>query len=301
MSAARVGLDSSGSGAMGVDLREAAISYAQRGWSVFPLKPGTKRPDHNLVPQGYLEASDWPPDALYWWERSPDANVGIACHASGLVVIDVDERAGGFDTIYEFEQKYGPAPETERSLTGSGGLHILLEHPGVPLKGQLGPGVDIKDFGYIVAPPSRHPNGNYYEWEDEGAIVAQAPEAWISVLEVPQRPPRSSLSPSDDPLLQIPAEDYVERLTGREVCNGWAQCPFHADGNERTPSLKVNGAMWACFGSCEPLAGKQVMGGNLLDLAGMLKHYGLPLRGTDLQIVKSEMERLFLGTTTPAA
>src|SRR5271163_4712141 len=146
-------------------LREAAIEYALRGWAVFPLNERSKHPNGNLVPQGYQEASKQASDCLYWWERYPQGNIGIACRPSGLVVLDIDPRHGGMDTLHDLEQRLGPLPETERSITGSGGLHILFKDPGTHLKGQLGPGVDVKSLGFIVAPPSRHPNGNYYEWE----------------------------------------------------------------------------------------------------------------------------------------
>jgi hypothetical protein len=124
------------------------------------------------------------------------------------------------------------------------------------------------------------------------------PEAWLDVLRASvQRKDRAVLAPSNEPLLQIPAEHYAEVLTGREVIGGWMQCPFHKDGAERTPSFKVDGTMWACF-ACEPVMGKVRMGGNLLDLAGLLKNYAMPLRGTDLQEVKDECEGMFCGLTS---
>lgn len=275
------------------ELREAAIRYAQRGWYVFPLLPRSKHPNGDLVREGYQEASNWPPDCLYWWERSPDANIGIACHQSGLLVVDVDERAGGFDTLAEFEQRHGAVPKDFlHQITPTGGEHLVFRHPQVSLKGQLGPGVDIKDHGYILAAPSVHPLGGTYVWADEEIEPGPMPEAWVSALEVSVQARREALSPSESPLLQVPAEDYAEILTGRQVVNGWMQCPFHKGGEERTPSFKVQGPMWACFG-CEPLAGKQVMGGNILDLAAMLKGRALPLRGSDLRQVIDEMEVMF--------
>lgn len=40
----------------------------------------------------------------------------------------------------------------------------------------------------------------------------------------------------------------MPRLTGREVIRGFVQCPLHAGGEERTPSLHVNedGGGWYC-------------------------------------------------------
>jgi putative DNA primase/helicase len=55
-------------------------------------------------------------------------------------------------------------------LTGGGGQHFLLQHPGVPIRNdagkKLGPGLDLRGDGdYVVLPPSRHASGLEYEWE----------------------------------------------------------------------------------------------------------------------------------------
>ncbi len=56
-------------------------------------------------------------------------------------------------------------PLTPRCETGSG-MHYYFKHPGGEVRnsaGRLGPGLDIRaDGGYVVAPPSRHPNGRTY-------------------------------------------------------------------------------------------------------------------------------------------
>ncbi|MGZ8733984.1 MAG: bifunctional DNA primase/polymerase, partial [Acidimicrobiia bacterium] len=95
-----------------------------------------------------------------WWQRWPDANVGVVTGSvSGLVVVDVDPRHGGDATLADLEAREGRLPPTVEAFSGGGGLHLYLCHPGsaVP-SGQLGPGLDVKaDSGLVVAPPSRHP------------------------------------------------------------------------------------------------------------------------------------------------
>lgn len=52
-------------------------------------------------------------------------------------------------------------------------------------------------------------------------------------------------------LLELPAREFVFKLTGREVLHDMATCPFHSGGRERTPSLHVGGPagnLWHCFG-----------------------------------------------------
>lgn len=146
---------------------EYALYYASRGWQVFPIKPGTK--DEPLCKWG-AEATTDRSKISSWWARRPDANIGIATGSrSKLVVLDVDNGKGGAESLLALQVEYGKLPDTIESITGSGGRHILFEHPGVKIlnqAGRLGVGLDIRgDGGYIVAPPSVHPNGKNYEWE----------------------------------------------------------------------------------------------------------------------------------------
>ena len=132
------------------------------GWSVFPLWPKSKRPHGYLCPQGHNEASSFAPDALYWWSRVPDSNIGLSCRQSGLLVIDVDPRNGGDDTFWELERKLGGLPLTLAQETPGGGYHYFFRHPeGVRFKKELGPGVDLKSDGFVLLPPSRTQQGQY--------------------------------------------------------------------------------------------------------------------------------------------
>lgn len=167
-------------------LCDAAISYAARGWRVFPLAAGTKIPIRDT--NGFKDASTDRELISDWWRQWPDSNVGIATGTvSDLVVIDVDPRSGGDETLRQLETEHGPLPETVEVLTGGGGRHIFLRHPGgvVPCSaGKLGPGIDVKaDGGYIVAPPSIHPDTHReYEWEIEhrpGEVPVASPPTWI--------------------------------------------------------------------------------------------------------------------------
>jgi hypothetical protein len=67
-------------------LGECACEYAERGLSVLPAK-GKGPP---LIPGGFKSASNDPDKVRGWWKRWPEANIGIACDASDLVVLGVD-------------------------------------------------------------------------------------------------------------------------------------------------------------------------------------------------------------------
>jgi putative DNA primase/helicase len=158
----------------------AVLSYARQRLATFPLRPGAKTP---LTDHGHLDATTDPGVLTDWWGRWPDANVGIACRPSGLVVVDVDPRNGGDDSLADLERQYGSLPATWRALTG-GGVHAIFQAPGdVPLvDGALAPGIDLKANGYIVAPPSLHPNGRRYAWEcghEPGSLPLAALPGWL--------------------------------------------------------------------------------------------------------------------------
>lgn len=163
---------------MTAQLGRAAIAYAARfGWSVLPLRARGKLP---ATAHGVHDATTDRTIIASWWTRAPAGNVGLACGAPlGAFVVDVDPRSGGDETLAGLEQEHGQLPTTPRALTGGGGVHYLfaLASDAGRLAGSLGPGVDIKSTGgYIVAPPSVHPDGGQYRW-DAGAHPIETPIA----------------------------------------------------------------------------------------------------------------------------
>ncbi|WP_040692357.1 bifunctional DNA primase/polymerase [Nocardia vinacea] len=71
-----------------LDLRAVAFAAAARGWPVFPLRPGGKKPAIKRWPE--LASTD--EDRIHrWWGYNPRYNVAIATGPpSGLHVIDLD-------------------------------------------------------------------------------------------------------------------------------------------------------------------------------------------------------------------
>ena len=157
----------------------AAVEYIKLGLAVFPLEPRGKRP---LTGHGCNEATTDAAQVKAWWQKWPNANIGIATgkRSGGLVVIDldIDDNKGidGYHTLLDWEREHGEFPETWQSITGRGGYHLFFksnkEH-----KNRAGiiEGVDVRgDGGYIVAPPSIHANGRRYEWEYSPEDIALA-------------------------------------------------------------------------------------------------------------------------------
>ena len=175
-------------------LKEWALEYTGMGLAVFPLRARNKTP---ATKNGCKDATTDQKQIASWWNRWPDANIGIATGSvsGGLVVIDLDrdEEKGrdGYEILQEWQRQHGQLPDTCQSITGRGGYHLLYrdtaEHRNVQA---LFEGVDIRgEGGYIVAPPSIHPNGHTYEWEQgpDEFEIAQADDLVRKFIKGPKK------------------------------------------------------------------------------------------------------------------
>lgn len=154
---------------MSLTTLEHALDYIARGWSVFPLVPGTKRP---AVPIERLLRGEtrWTEkDADANWGACPNDGIGIVCGepSGNLVVIDVDPRNGGDCEATSKDTSTGYVVRT-----GGGGLHLYCVSGTRVPKGQTSRrGVDRQGHGgYVVAPPSVHPDGGRYVVEQAGDL-----------------------------------------------------------------------------------------------------------------------------------
>ena len=144
----------------------AAFQYTGYHWSVIPIRARDKRP---LIKwRTYQERLATPDEIKTWYQHWPTANVGVVTGlVSGLVVLDVDPRHGGEQSLAEWEKEHTPLPRTVEARTGGGGRHIYFKHPGGVIHNRAGiaPGIDLRgDGGCIVTPPSIHSSGNAYTW-----------------------------------------------------------------------------------------------------------------------------------------
>ena len=111
---------------------------------------------------------------------SHQGNIG-AVLPEGRIVIDIDPRSGGMESMVALTEQYGPFPETPTVRTGGNGLHnyfLLPYDVTVPAGGSLAdsgyPGVEWKSSGaQVVLPPSVHASGQAYRWEPGFALGAR--------------------------------------------------------------------------------------------------------------------------------
>lgn len=159
----------------------SATDYARRSWPVIPLysvangkcscgKVSCASPaKHPRTRQGLKDASVEQSKIDIWWHRWLQANIGIRTgKVSGIVVLDIDPRQGGNESLDQLIAKHGELPTTVEAETGGGGRHLVFRHPGGEFRNRtnIRPGIDVRgDNGYIVAPPSMHISGQCYAWK----------------------------------------------------------------------------------------------------------------------------------------
>lgn len=196
-------------------LLRAALEATERGWHVFPLRPGTKRPalhGKDACPRtgpctdGHLKweqrATTDPERIQAAWTRAP-FNVGIATGPSGLLVVDLDmpkdksssDAPSGAATFAALYERAGHAvPTTYRVRTASGGTHLYFTAPdGVRLTntaGTIGELVDTRAWGgYVVGAGSITPAGDYEALC--GPETAALPPWLQTILQPAPRPPQT--------------------------------------------------------------------------------------------------------------
>jgi len=172
----------------------AALSYVQGfGWHILPCQWRGEHRKQPLLEHGFRDASNDPATIIAWWERWPDALIGVATGASGLAALDIDVKD---------RRKYGPdslealgrsqLDTTWISHTASGGWHVLYaadpdDGCKIPsTEGTLGAGLDVRgSTGYIIAPSP----GSGYSWDpllNPDTVPLAAAPAWL--IAPPPRP-----------------------------------------------------------------------------------------------------------------
>jgi hypothetical protein len=189
----------------------AAMGAAERGFHVFPVEPGGKRPAVDRWEQ--RASADLEVIRRAWTGRWAAHNVGIALGRSGHTVIDLDchrelpdewrampgvrDGADVFACLLEWAGETC-WPVTTWVQTPSGGSHLYFRQPsGQEIRnsaGLLGPGIDVRGAGGYVLASGSVIGGRAYELLDD-RNPAPLP-GWLARRLAPQPPTRTRRSAS---------------------------------------------------------------------------------------------------------
>lgn len=279
----------------GGDLRKAALWYANHGWSVLPLhsvqsgrctcgeSDCNSSGKHPRTRKGLKDASINPKQIEAWWTRWPDANVGVRTGTkSGIIVVDVDPRNGGDESLAALVHEHGELPPTVQAHTGGGGEHHVFAAPETVLKttkSSVAIGIDVKaDGGYIVVAPSIHISGGCYRWREGHGPHELSPAAMPDWLLEMMR--RSGQRPSTQPATQASGDAIADLIT---AANRYASTvPSASEGARNSAAFGLAGHL-AAF---QAEAGGRLTEGQVLDLVRLWNHRNAPPLG------ESELEQV---------
>jgi hypothetical protein len=158
-----------------ITLHDAALSYAERGYKVFPLIARGKVPAiaKSRGGKGFKDGTTEVRLVNNWWEKDADYNIGLACEKP-LFILDVDTKNGGDESFARMCAEIGASMFDGVPLVKTpGGRHFWFRQPEPIITRHNGilPGIDLLGpGGYVIAPPSVRNDGSYIwtpEFEDD--------------------------------------------------------------------------------------------------------------------------------------
>lgn len=158
---------------------QTAIQYAEQGWYVFPIKPGSKYPYKDFK---WRTQSTCDPEKVKLAGRSSKykgSNWALDCGRSSLFIVDVDNKsdANGYVSLSNLPEILETGFQVK---TPSGGLHYYFTGQGPNGVSNLGPGLDTRGAGGYVLIPGSTFKGKAYETIGSGD-PAPLPQ-WLSNL-----------------------------------------------------------------------------------------------------------------------
>lgn len=222
---------------------EAATSYCEMGMSVYPLCTKDKRPAIQWEKYQYIKATKQ--QITDWWAQWPTANVGIVTGwLSGILVIDLDNI-----NALPILKKYIPWHSFGDviPMVGTGkGIHFYFKYPEMKPNELIGNRRDLlKDVdvrgqgGYVMAPPSVHPNGTIYKWLNKGVLDKGFPEVPPDLMRLLQAPheskPARSVAVFETFIPSNSDPDTTYRVRMMSSGNWTCQCTWYKLGRIRHP------------------------------------------------------------------
>ena len=165
-----------------------ALTYARRGWPVFPCRPGEKVP---ATRHGFRDATTDERHITAWFGPGRDWNLAIATGAPGPDVLDIDQHGpagNGFAALARLHDAGLLGGANSWVRTPSGGLHAYFA--GSDQRNGHLPGCYL-DFrsagGYVLAPPSQVGGQPYQLLREPGG---RGGLDWDAVTQLIQPQPR---------------------------------------------------------------------------------------------------------------
>lgn len=145
--------------------------YASLGWSIIPLRPGTKKPAVKAWKQ--YQSTPASEDQLVKWFSSGKYDIGVV-----LGAVSGNLACRDFDTADSYQQWKANHPDLASRLPivkTSRGYHVYSRTSHSCATRKLADGELRGEGAYTVLPPSVHPSGVQYQWLGDPDLLSEIP------------------------------------------------------------------------------------------------------------------------------
>lgn len=173
----------------GMNLHDAALGYANAGWFVLPTDPTDIKNPGSVVRERWQHRSSRDCEQIRrWWSANPNYGIALHCGRSGAIVFDLDmANLDELPTAIGMALRSADAIQLTRP-SGDRGHYVFAMPTGESLSNRAGAFAHFGEVrgknGVIIAAPTPHPDGGYYQWGRAGAIVTPPPDALRECLSV---------------------------------------------------------------------------------------------------------------------
>ena len=166
-------------------MKEYALAYQKKGFSVIPIVPNGKQPAIKFADKPAMTAEE----IENYWNQHPNSNIAVRTDKFFVIDIDLHGKHNGYESLANWD-KIDLLIPTLQAKTASGGKHIFyFKHPDVSMTQMIAflPGVDIKAHpnNYVLVAPSKTAKGQY-TWDmdksKEGGTMVTASRALVMAI-----------------------------------------------------------------------------------------------------------------------
>lgn len=268
-------------------LVDDALDLVDAGFFVIALVKGTKKPAFAKTGAGHSDVATQDRDMVERWFTPDQHDLGVVPWLSRHAIADVDVKNGqsGASSLPRLEEESGFSMRqrwsdvTATALTQNRGWHYYFRLPdGVEaneLRGQLAPGVELKQRHLVVVPPSG--NRRWHRHPRDGCL-----EMPVSLVEIARKPLRAARGH---------VYEGVDTVSSIAALHRWLG---HRDEGERN-----NGLYWAACRAAEMVERGEVSPASAWLLVETAVKIGLPRREAE-STVASALGRFRCDTTRVA-
>ena len=238
----------------------AAHELLDWGYSVIPIAPQAKTPPRRFPLKRYGDGVEHATHAELdtWRKKWPDGNIGVLCGTQhGLMVLDLDGASA-----VAVAEAFG-LPDNAPRVRTARGLHVYFQCPkwlntSYTGKGALwtlkdGSRIEVKATGYVVAPPSMHPDGVLYTAEVPLSTPRPEAPAWLlerlhELRKRTKQPPATKNDTNGDGTTSTTAGAVAATYTTTSTADATTPETHTGDGNNNPFVLAVKTAIAQALG-----------------------------------------------------